>query len=224
MTFFNYSDWIPFPSSVFFLLSQLHHTQQLFIANMISYQTARWANGSMRQAVNKRKETLARKKQSQADKSVPGASVTPTPQPEPTPTSLSQAQMQTQSGPVTSILHQPGSSELPTPVALPPQQQQQHQQSQPPHSYGNSMHLMSGHDAHPTGGVVLPPPSAMTAGSMSHIIDGPVYPPRRRDQARQNPFLDHGYADRGPRLPFLPNGPEEMSDGRYEHWGPRSQQ
>lgn len=85
------------------------------------------------------------------------------------------------------------------------------------------MHLMGGHDGHPAGGVVLPPPSAMTAGPMPHMMDGPAYPQPRREPARQNPFLDHGYADRGPRLPFLPNGPEEMSDGRYEHWGPRPQ-
>lgn len=44
--------------------------------------TARWANGSMRQAVNKRKETLARKKQKQSDEKNPTKTSTPTPQPE----------------------------------------------------------------------------------------------------------------------------------------------
>lgn len=166
----------------------------------------------MRQAVNKRKETLARKKQSQADKSVTGASVTPTPQPESAPPSSTQGP---QGGSGTPILHQLGPSENPTPMALPPPQLQ-------PHGYGNNMHLMGGHDGR---GVVLPPPSAMTAGSMAHMMDGPVYPPPpRHEPARQNPFLDHGYADRGPRLPFLPNGPEDMGDGRYEHWGHRPQQ
>lgn len=43
---------------------------------------ARWANGSMRQAVNKRKETLARKKQKQSDEKNPTKTSTPTPQPE----------------------------------------------------------------------------------------------------------------------------------------------
>lgn len=178
----------------------------------------------MRQAVNKRKETLARKKQTQVDKSVTGASVTPTPQPESAPHSA------THGGPVTPILLQPGFAETSTPTALPPpphHQHQQQQQNQPHHGgYGGSMHLIGGgHDGHhPAGGLVLPPPSAM----MPHMMDGPpAYPPQplpRREPARQNPFLDHGYADRGPRLPFLPHqGPEDMGDGRYEHWGPRPQ-
>lgn len=187
----------------------------------------------MRQAVNKRKETLARKKQSQADKSVPGSSVTPTPQPESAPPPSAQGPVPIQGTPVTPILHhQQGSNELPTPIGLPPPQHHHHHHGQPPPPHGY-MHMMSGgpHDNgghHPGGGVVLPPPSAMAAGSMApHMMDGPpTYPPPhgpRREPARQNPFLDHGYADRGPRLPFFPNGPEDMNDGRYDQWGPRQQ-
>lgn len=174
----------------------------------------------MRQAVNKRKETLARKKQNQADKSVTGTSLTPTPQPESAPASSTHNHTHIQGGPITPILHQPGPSDNLAPIALPPP----HQQNQPPHGYGNNMHMMGGHDGHPGGGMVLPPPSSMTAAPTPYMMDGPAYPPLRREPARQNPFLDHGYADRGPRLPFLPNGPEDMGDGRYDHWGHRPQQ
>lgn len=200
------------------------------MTNMYFFQTARWANGSMRQAVNKRKETLARKKQSQADKSVPGASVTPTPQPEPNPAASAQAQAQAQNGSATPLLPPPASSglsETTGPVSIPPSQRQHSQTS---HAFGGGLHLVGSHDSHSTGGVVLPPPSAMTAGPLQQV-DGPTYAPARREPARQNPFLDNGYADRRPRLPFLPNGTmEDLMDGRYDHghggsgWGPGPQQ
>ncbi|KKY33043.1 hypothetical protein UCDDA912_g07013 [Diaporthe ampelina] len=63
-------------------LSEKDYASMTKSEKMSASMKARWANGSMRQAVNKRKETLARKKQKQSDEKNPTKTSTPTPQPE----------------------------------------------------------------------------------------------------------------------------------------------
>lgn len=88
----------------------------------------------MRQAVNKRKETLARKKQKQSEDKVGGQTSTPaTPQPE--------SQSQTP-GPIPTL--PPGvaasAAAQPSPTMLP---------QQPPREYGEPLHLVGGADYAP---------------------------------------------------------------------------
>ncbi|KAK7718623.1 hypothetical protein SLS64_002583 [Diaporthe eres] len=105
-------------------LSEKDYASMTKSEKMSASMKARWANGSMRQAVNKRKETLARKKQKQSDEKNPTKTSTPTPQPE-MPPSQSRTPV-TASAP--SLPHPgPGGSTQPSPVDmgsknLPPQE------------------------------------------------------------------------------------------------------
>lgn len=155
----------------------------------------------MRQAVNKRKETLARKKQKQADDKT---DTTPTPQPESAPPT---APMSLSAEPRESILPPPpprrrGSRAEHEPAkhkrrSISPPQQHPYM-NQPPnlpddHPLMNYNHPLHGfHDPYQYGPVVFKFPS-----------DAPPPPP-------PNPFLDHGYVDTHPRLPFSASGASSL--------------
>lgn len=193
----------------------------------------------MRQAVNKRKETLARKKQKQTDDKT-----TPTPTPE--------------SMPPEERPHLPSNSALPHPAAsctlyeaggtmsmasqqqpLPPHHQQQ---QQPPHGMGGVLHLVGGHDAHPPiahGSAMLPvplsmPPQQQAMPGLPTVYDNEYRPHGHQSlvhgyhpdsappsqAAERNPFLDNGYADLHARLPFSHlDGMNEGHGGRMNSHG-----
>lgn len=186
----------------------------------------------MRQAVNKRKETLARKKQKQTDDKT-----TPTPTPESMPP---EERPRVPSNPVlpppsASTLHEAGG---PIPRAS---------QQQIPHGMGGVLHLVGGHDAHPPvshGSVVLPAPLSLPPQQQA-MPGPPVYDNEYRSPhhslvqgypdsaaapapAERNPFLDNGYADLHARLPFshldgLNEGrgrQEQERGGHGRGWGP----
>lgn len=92
----------------------------------------------MRQAVNKRKETLARKKQIQSEEKVGGQTSTPTPQPE--------SQGQTPGPIVGPSILTPGVAAAA--IAQPSPTMVQHQQQQP-REYGEPLHLVGGPDYAP---------------------------------------------------------------------------
>lgn len=154
----------------------------------IPYPKARWANGSMRQAVNKRKETLARKKQTSkfGDETTPGPeSATPSVEP-------GQRRLSDDTSPTTTTLPE---IMAPTPVPALPRQ-----------SPSLTFDGASG-----------------AAGSMPLWNEGGGYGGGGRTQ---NPFLDNGYADRGPRLPTFSNGfggglerDVKREEGRGYGWG-----
>lgn len=172
----------------------------------------------MRQAVNKRKETLARKKQKVSD----DKTTTPTPQPESAPPSA-HSQDITTTPPSLPPLGLPALPEAIAPIPLPPQQQQQ-----PPHGYEGMLHNPFKHDdgRAPGRSVVLPPAHTLTGpGPMApqHFHEQQEYrpqpPPLPREPVSQNPFLDNGYAGLYPRLPFS-NGDFDERNGRFDHGGP----
>lgn len=200
---------------------------------------ARWANGSMRQAVNKRKETLARKKQKQTDDKT-----TPTPTPESVPPEdrprVPSNPSSTHPGP--SVMHEAGGN-------FPPSSQQPHQHPNH-HGMGGVLHLVGGHDAHPPvaphGSAHLSMPPQHQAMSRPPVYEGeyrhpphhrpmmhPGYaeppPPLSHSTGERNPFLDNGYADLNARLPFSHldamgdggrgRGPEYERGGHLHGWG-----
>lgn len=152
----------------------------------------------MRQAVNKRKETLARKKQKQSDEKNPTKTSTPTPQPE-MPPSQSRTPV-TASAP--SLPHPPaGGSAQPSPVdmgnkSLPPQERHR--------DFGGI--LMSGEYNGPPGlpgGIRAPPQAALQHDDrqvLGYMPDGP--PP--------------------PHMP-LPGGIWEAHARSYANGGPREE-
>lgn len=184
----------------------------------------------MRQAVNKRKETLARKKQKQTD----DKTTTPTPTPESMPPE------DRPRIPSTPALPPPNSSTLHEGGATIPMSSQQ---QPPPHGLGGVLHLVGGHEAHPPvgPGSMLPGPHSLPPQQQaSHgppIYDHDYRPPPRSlnnypDSApstERNPFLDNGYADLHARLPFSHldgrdrRGSHEHDRGHGYGWGPGPQ-
>ncbi|ROV99676.1 hypothetical protein VSDG_03046 [Cytospora chrysosperma] len=152
---------------------------------------ARWANGSMRQAVNKRKETLARKKQKQSEDKVGGQTSTPaTPQPE--------SQSQTP-GPITGLPNLPpgvaatSAAAQPSPT-MPPQQ--------PPREYGEPLHLVGSADYAPipVPGVRGPSPRPMGVHDERHQAQAQA-------QARSHAQAQvQGYYQDGPHAQHMPFG------------------
>lgn len=209
---------------------------------------ARWANGSMRQAVNKRKETLARKKQKQADDKT---DTTPTPQPESTPMSAEPRELTTPvlpppagttpvPGRAESVVAKrsmsPNIPQMQIPQLHQPQQFVHHgydeqgggmaMPSHPSLSGGPSMLVgLPAHARHPYHDLpdyrTLPP---------QHSAGHQIPPSAVAGPSTHNPFLDNGYVDTHPRLPFTASAVAEIEriarererehrEGRGHGWG-----
>lgn len=134
----------------------------------------------MRQAVNKRKETLARKKQTTkfGDETTPGPeSGTPSVEP-------GQRRPSDETGPPTTTATTSTTMvpEIVAPTPMPPKQS-------PFLNYDGASGGVAPMVWNDGGGYAA---AAAAAGSGGNRV--------------QNPFLDNGYADRGPRLPTFSNG------------------
>ncbi|KAK2597244.1 hypothetical protein N8I77_013105 [Diaporthe amygdali] len=200
-------------------LSEKDYASMTKSEKMSASMKARWANGSMRQAVNKRKETLARKKQKQSDEKNPTKTSTPTPQPEMPP-----SQSRT---PVTSSapnLPPPatGGSAQPSPVdmgqSLPPQERHR--------DFGGM--LMSGEYNGPPaipGGIRAPSPPRQVPMQhddrqvLGYMQDGP--PPARMPliggiwEAHPRPYANGSGREE-------PNGDRHGGPGPAPGWGPQN--
>ncbi|KAJ4397764.1 hypothetical protein N0V93_002000 [Gnomoniopsis smithogilvyi] len=156
-------------------LSEKDYAQMTKSEKMSASMKARWANGSMRQAVNKRKETLARKKQTTkfGDDTTPGPeSATPSVEP-------GQQRASNETSPTTAA--KMTLPEVVAPTPLPPR-------TNPFLNYDGA--------------------SGSVGPMQPWNEDGRVYAGGSGGSRApsQNPFLDNGYADRGPRLPTFSNG------------------
>lgn len=170
--------------------------------------TARWANGSMRQAVNKRKETLARKKQKQSDEKNPTKTSTPTPQPE-MPPSQSRTPV-TASAPSLPHPAAGGGSAQPSPVDmgsnknLPPQQERHR-------DFGGI--LMSGD---------YNGPPALPGGIRAPSQAGPLQQQQHDDGRQVLGYMPDGPPPPPPHMP-LPGGIWEAHARSYANGGGREE-